>query len=67
MFRLINKNEHTRILVHNNYEDPLNTVSDACFTNEVHRGMVNLRLGEMYGIQSYSWLVHFHQYFIVLS
>lgn len=48
-----------RILVHNNVEQPIQSVAEAFFTSEVHRGMSNLYLKELYALQRYSWLVSF--------
>lgn len=46
-----------RIFIKNNVEDPIESVGDAQFTSVVHKGMRNLRLDQVYPLQSYSWLV----------
>lgn len=59
MFSLLEMDKFVRILVHNNVEQPIKCVAEAFFTVEVHRGMRNLLLKEVYALQSYSWLVSF--------
>lgn len=54
--RLINNLKQTRILTHNNLEEPIE-FNSANFTQAIFKGMKSLDMHETYPLQAYAWFV----------